>query len=349
MLFKYNIFGYDKEGYNRKGFDRNGFDRNGFDKYGYDKNGYDSSGYDRQGFNMSGFDSLGFDKNGFDRNGFDKCGYDKNGYDINGYNSNGFNRKGEKYVDVNRIINLTKKTYNNKSFENLNELGDVFYSGSCGIKNFELANYIYDIAKGKKVNANEQYYSTPNKRNFIKNNRNYNEHFNQEKKHLEKVKTYIDKDIVEASKGIKEIETETWWMDFDQKNEWREIAGKNREKQNKIFLLQNLKKRPYYARMDLKTFKGINTVYIGAEAYNCKDNSCSIYSVWSDVGRKYREKRLSSFTYNGILHKIKLRRNIDIKDSELVNIYDEFSINSNATRENITDLYLLKVLEEKKG
>ena len=40
---------------------------------------------------------------------------------------------------------------------------------------------------------------------------------------------------------------------------------------------------------------------------------------------------------------------IDIKDSELINIYDEFNINSDATRENITDLYLLKVLEEKKG
>ena len=189
MLFKYNIFGYDKEGYNRKGFD----------------------------------------KNGFDRKGFNKNGYDKWGYDRNGYNSNGYNRKGEKYVDVNKIINLTKKTYTNKSLENLNELGDMFYSGLCGIKNFELANHIYDIAKGKKVNANEQYYSAPTEDDFIKDDSTFNEHFNQEKKHLENVKKSIDNDIVEISKGIKEVEKEIWWMDFDQKNEWRD----NRKKPSK--------------------------------------------------------------------------------------------------------------------
>ena len=380
----YTINGLDKDGYNKQGFNCEGYDRDG-----YDKNGYDSNGYDRQGFNISGFNSLGFDKNGYDINVFDKGGYDRqgfnddgynisgfnrlgydkegfdiegyniegfningydrDGYDINGYNSNGYNRKGEKYVDVNKIINLTKKTYTNKSFENLNELGDVFYSGSCGIKNFELANYIYDIAKGKKVNANEQYYSTPTEDDFIKDDSAYNEHFNQEKKHLENVKISIDNDIVETSNGIKEVEKETWWMDFDQKNEWRETTGKNRQKQDKIFLLQNIKKRPYYARMDTKAFEGISTVYIGEEPYNSKDSSCSVSSVWSEVGRRYREKRLSSFRYNGTLYEIQLRRNIDIKDSELINIYDEFNINSDATREKITDLYLLKVLEEKKG
>ena len=309
MLFKYNIFGYDKEGYNRKGFD----------------------------------------KNGFDRKGFNKNGYDKWGYDRNGYNSNGYNRKGEKYVDVNKIINLTKKTYTNKSLENLNELGDMFYSGLCGIKNFELANHIYDIAKGKKVNANEQYYSAPTEDDFIKDDSTFNEHFNQEKKHLENVKKSIDNDIVEISKGIKEVEKEIWWMDFDQKNEWRETTEKNHQKQDKIFLLQNIKKRPYYARMDTKALEGISTVYIGEEPYNSKDSSCFVASVWSEVGKRYREKRLSSFRYNGTLYEIQLRRNIDIKDSELINIYDEYNINSDATREKITDLYLLKVLEEKKG
>ena len=309
MLFKYNIFGYDKEGYNRKGFD----------------------------------------KNGFDREGFNKNGYDKWGYDRNGYNSNGYNRKGEKYVDVNKIINLTKKTYTNKSLENLNELGDMFYSGLCGIKNFELANHIYDIAKGKKVNANEQYYSAPTEDDFIKDDSTFNEHFNQEKKHLENVKKSIDNDIVEISKGIKEVEKEIWWMDFDQKNEWRETTEKNHQKQDKIFLLQNIKKRPYYARMDTKALEGISTVYIGEEPYNSKDSSCFVASVWSEVGKRYREKRLSSFRYNGTLYEIQLRRNIDIKDSELINIYDEYNINSDATREKITDLYLLKVLEEKKG
>ena len=116
---------------------------------------YNIFGYDKEGYNRKGFD-----KTGFDRNGFDKYGYDRNGYS--------------------KLVYLTKNTYNNRSFENLNELGDAFYCGSCGIKNLELANYIYDIAKGKKVSATEQYYSTPNEDDFIKDT--LKKHFIEEKK-----------------------------------------------------------------------------------------------------------------------------------------------------------------------
>ena len=266
-------------------------------------------------------------------------------YDKEGYNSNGCENKDAKFVDDKKIIALTKKVYNNRSFENLHELGDIFYCGLFCKKNPKLANYIYDLAKGKKVNSFEQYYSAPTEDDFVKND----SVFNQEKKHLEKVKTSIDGDIDEAAKGIKEVDNETWWMDFDQKIEWRETVRKNREKQDRVFLLQNIKKRPYYARMDTKSGSETITAYIGEEAYNSKDSSCSICSVWSEVGRRYREKRRSSFTYNGIAYAIQLRRNIDIKDSELIEVYDEFNVTSDATKENITDLYLLKILEEKKG
>lgn len=260
------------------------------------------------------------------------------------YSSDGYDCKDKKVVDIKEIIALTKKVYSDRSFENLHKLGDIFYCGLFGKKNPDLANYIYDLAKGKKVNSYEQYYSAPAEDDFIKNDST----FDQEKRHLEKVKTSIDGDIVETSKGIKEVDNETWWMDFEQKLEWRETVKKNREKEDKVFLLQSIKKRPYYARMDTKAGSETITAYIGEESYNSKDSSCSVFSVWSEVGRKYREKRLRSFTHNGITYTIQLRRNIDIKDSELIEVYDEFNVTSDATKENITDLYLLKILEEKK-
>ena len=358
MIFKYNIFGYDNEGYNRDGFNKQGYDRDGYGKSGYniygfnreglDKNGYDKGGYDINGYDRNGFDKNGYDANGYNREGYNVNGYDKSGYDINGYNKNGYDRSGEKFVDTEKLINITLNTYNDKSTENLNKLGDTFYSGIYGIKDANLASFIYEIAQGKEISAYKQYYYTPSENDFVKQESSFEKQFEEEKSHLEDVEKSIENNIVKKTASIEDVETETWWMDFDQKDEWRQSVGKNRKKQEEISLLKKIKNRPYYARMDTKALTGTNTVYIGEEPYFSDDN-CSISSVWSEVGKKYREKRISSFLYNGTNYDILLRRNIDIKNGELIDIYNEYDVTSKATKENITDLYLLKVLEEKKG
>lgn len=174
--------------------------------------------------------------------------------------------------------------------------------------------------------------------------------FIEEEKHLEKVEKCIDKDIKEVKKRLTDVDNETWWMDYDQKSERLRNISRNQEKIKLINLYNKIKARPYYARMDLENGKENSIVYIGEESYNSNnDSECNIYSVWSPVGKRYREKRLSSFNYNGIDYNILLRRNIDISNGVLIEIFDEYDISSKATKENITDPYLLKVLAEKKG
>ena len=360
----YDKQGFDSTGYNANGFDRKGFDHSGFDKDGYDKDGYDANGYDRlgydlqgyniDGYDIKGFDKLGFDHSGFDRNGYDKKGYDADGYDqlgydLNGYDRSGYDRNGKRFVHDDKIIELTKKTYKKRNKENLKELGDSFDGGLYGVENYELARYIYEIAKGKNVRVSEQYYYAPTQAAFQKNDNSFGEIFNQEKSTLKRVKTAIENDISKTTEGIEEVEKETWWMDYDQKNEWRVTAGRNRKKEDKIFFLQKIKKRPYYARMDTKTEGEISTAYIGEEHYDSEDGTCCIASVWSEIGRRYREKRNSSFQFDGKVHEIQLRRNLEIQNGELIDVYDEYNVGSEAATNNITDLYLLKVLEEKKG
>ncbi len=366
----FNLIGYNKEGYDRNGFDEYGFDKLGYDREGYNKNGYNITGYDKlgfdklgfdtQGFNKEGFNKLGYDINGynkegydkfgFDEFGFDKSGYDKEGYKKDGYNKFGYNRDGKRFVDNDKLFEIIKLAYESPNSTILHKLGDAFHIGSYGIKSFELGNYLYDLANGRAVAPKNQYYLTPKEEAFIKNQGDSSDNaFKSEQKHLEEVKNQLDKDIEIATDRIQQVDNELWWMDYEQKNEWREIIEKNKCKEEIICTYKKIKKHPYYARMDINSKNGREAVYIGEEPYICRNADLSISSVWSEIGKRYREKRLKSFNYNSNSYEIQLRRNIDIKDGELIDIFDEYNISSKTSQENITDLYLLRVLEEKKG
>ena len=352
--YGYNESGYDREGfdiegYNRDGYNREGYNKEGYNLYGFDKRGYNIHGYNINGYDIDGFNAEGYNRMGYDRDGFDKNGFDYEGYNKDGYNVNGYNKRGERLINNNKLIELTSLAYESMDKCILRELGDVFQTGDCGIENRELATYIYNIANGMFVNVSEQYYLSPSKNDFIKKEDGYQKSFNEENIHLKEVKNQIDIDIEKRSLGIQEIDNETWWMDNDQKREWRKKRVDNHIKTQEIYELYELKKRPYYARMDLFSYDTNNIIYIGEKAYICDNESLNVYSVWSDIGRKYREKRSLSFYYNGQQHDVQLRRNIDVVDGELSEIFDEYKINSDESRANITDQYLLKVLREKKG
>ena len=363
-IFKYNIFGYDKDGYNRQGYNKEGYDREGFNKKGYNKDGYNSLGYDANGFNREGHDKDGYDiqgynkdgynRKGFDRNGYDCDGYDALGYNINGFNlegydKNGFDKYGNAYTDNDKLFKLISTTYNEPNKHNFNRLSNELHIGTLGIKNEKLSELVHILSKNKSIIASNQYYLTPTESDFKKDDKTFDKEFKREEKHLDNVKEQIDIDIANAKKLIQEIDTETWWMDIDQKNDWKEKKSSNIEINETIYTYEKIKNRPYYARMDVKSLKGTSRVYIGEEAYNCGDDNLNISSVWSEMGRHYREKRIKEFEYNNYDFTILLRRNIDIKDGTLFDIFDEYDITSNVSQNNITDQFLLKVLEEKKG
>ena len=237
----------------------------------------------------------------------------------------------------------------NGSTDCMQLLGDCFYSGDIGQKNLLLAQYIYNIAEGKNPLAIYQYKAmTPT--TFTLNKKSEQAIFSIETEHLSNVISSILRKIDELRSGIVKIDSETWWMDRDQLNCWRETNYQNINIQNGVSRLANLKNSPYYARMDSSCTGSVQTHYIGEEAYfDSSRPECNVVSVWSEYGKRYRALNEVEFNINGYVYEVLLRRRFNIKNGELHDVFEDFSYGSVAANARITDPYLLKILEEKKG
>lgn len=251
--------------------------------------------------------------------------------------------------DLPKAFDLLVEGAFNGSSDCMRLLGDCFYSGNIGQKNILLANYIYSIAKGENPSAIYQYKAmTPT--TFASNMKSEESVFSLEIKHLSNVITSIRRKIEELKSGITKIDSETWWMDRDQLNCWRENNFKNIDSQDRISSLVNLQNRPYYARMDSSCAGSVQTHYIGEESfvdYSHPENN--VVSVWSEYGKRYRALTEMQFNINGYEYEVTLRRRYNIKNGKLHNVYEDFSRGSIAAKAQITDPFLLKILEEKKG
>jgi len=235
------------------------------------------------------------------------------------------------------------------SAECMKLIGDCFYSGDFGQKNTLLAHYIYSIAEGKNPSAIYQYKAmTPT--TFTSNKKSEQTIFSIETKHLSNVIASMLRKINELKSGIVKIDSETWWMDRDQLNNWRESNYKNIDIQNRVSSLTTLKNRPYFARMDSSCGGSVQTHYIGEEAYSDSVHpENNVVSVWSEYGKRYRALNEVKFNINGYVYEVSLRRRYNIKNGELHNVFEDFSYGSDAANARITDPFLLKILEEKKG
>ena len=77
--------------------------------------------------------------------------------------------------------------------------------------------------------------------------------------------------------------------------------------------------------------------------------SLKFYTIWSEYGKKYRQNNINSFNINDFEYLVALRRRFDITEGKLENYYDLFNVDSEASINQITDPFLIKILEEKKG
>lgn len=201
---------------------------------------------------------------------------------------------------------------------------------------FVIAEYEKYLSNKEKLQVKQ-----PNNIDFSKNE------FILEANHLKMTIKDIDENICIKNNSIETTE-DTWWMDRDQKL----FELRKREKNAKIYSvseeLNELRYSPYFARIDVSSEKYKNeTFYIGEKAYSF--NKTDIYSVWSDFGRYYRNKKLLNFEVAGIDYTVKLRRHLDIRDGQLFDYADEFKFGSTESRSNITDPFLIEVLKRKRA
>lgn len=215
--------------------------------------------------------------------------------------------------------------------ESLIAIGDAFYCGEFGNRDSKIARYIYDIADGKKPKAISQYIDLP-----APQRKDKQDIMAEERRHLERVLLYLDEKIEELKHRIAQGFS-AYFLEID-------IQDDKIRKQEEINQLTASRFSPYYARFDVQNGRDNKTVYIGENRIGCE-----VVSVWSDFGRHYRAKNETAFDVAGVHYAVKLRRNIDIQFSTLVDVFDEFVPNSNATSNEIFDPFLQKVLQDKRG
>ena len=172
----------------------------------------------------------------------------------------------------------------------------------------------------------------------------------EETLHLEMVLRAISDEIQREKYAITPQDSETWWMDKDQRDYWKEINFRNQDRYSRIRELEDIQSNPYYARFDLAGTGGSKeTFYIGEQKFYDGNKQHQIVSVWSEVGRAYRTTRNTSVNIKGRTYDVQLRRKIDIYKSFLTDVFDEYVAGSEASSANITDPYLLRILEQKRG
>lgn len=215
--------------------------------------------------------------------------------------------------------------------ESLIAIGDAFYCGDFGNRDSKIARYIYDIADGKKPKAISQYIDLP-----APQRKDKQDIMAEERHHLERVLLYLDEKIEELKHRLAQGFS-AYFLEID-------IQDDKIRKQEEINQLTASRFSPYYARFDVQNRKGNKTVYIGENRIGSE-----VMSVWSDFGRHYRAKNETAFDVAGVHYTVKLRRNIDIQFSTLIDIFDEFVSGSNATSNEVFDPFLQKVLQDKRG
>ena len=173
-----------------------------------------------------------------------------------------------------------------------------------------------------------------------------------ENKYLDKVLKRVNelKDIVIKDRDyyLKEVE-EMGIPDLEQKGYFKkckELAFKANEK---YVALNELEKNTHFGRMDLTLNEDNHTenlvMYIGEKSIN-KGIENLVYDWRSPVGNLYYMSNQEDYKYKDTIYNLNLKRQIDINNSKINNIYDTFVRGRNL---NVTDDFLMKVLNDKKN
>ena len=165
---------------------------------------------------------------------------------------------------------------------------------------------------------------------------------------LERVNELKDMVIKDRDYYLKEVE-EMGIPDLEQKGYFKkckELAFKANEK---YVALNELKKNTHFGRMDLTLNEDNHTenlvMYIGEKSIN-KGIENLVYDWRSPVGNLYYMSNQEDYKYKDTIYNLNLKRQIDISNSKINNIYDTFVRGRNL---NVTDDFLMKVLNDKKN
>lgn len=177
--------------------------------------------------------------------------------------------------------------------------------------------------------------------------------FIDESKSLKKTVTDIEKEIdkyKDINKSLEPSLDRSSIVDYDDADNYRYAKKRYDNNNESIASLTQIKKSPYFGRLDLEDTKGEadRTLYIGKEGLFIDGNQ-RIVDWRTDVGNLFYKPDLSSkFSVNNYDYRLILKREMDIKESELhlcKTIYDAYDFDGDA---EVVDSFLIDVLKDKR-
>lgn len=179
-----------------------------------------------------------------------------------------------------------------------------------------------------------------------------NSSLTEERKYLDVVLKCLDDKIEknwEERKYFQKEVDDIGMPDLEQRGYFRKCKENVFKLEEKINKLKKDKENTHFGRMDLYLTENDKceniTMYLGEKSIN-ENNENLVYDWRSPVGNLYYMNAQEKFHFGETDYKLKLKRQIEIEKSQVLNIYDSYVEGRGL---NVTDDFLLKVLESKKN
>ncbi len=177
--------------------------------------------------------------------------------------------------------------------------------------------------------------------------------FKEEKEYLKQVTLNIEGKIEDTTitteklkKEVENIGVPNW----DERKYFQNCKNKIYQSGKILKDLNDSKNNPYFGRMDLKIIEEDNIenlmMYIGEKSILNNEKKNLVYDWRSPVANLYYMNNQDDFSYGDTKFELNLKRQIEIDNAVLINIYDSYKRGAEL---NVQDTFLQKVLETKKS
>lgn len=177
---------------------------------------------------------------------------------------------------------------------------------------------------------------------------------------LQEEQIYLDKVLGNIDAKIKEVENNKAFAkkqiddigipDKEDKGIYGRYVREYYDSIDKKLKLVDLRRSTHFGRMDLELQENSKVenliMYIGEKGITGTDQKTLVYDWRSPVANLYYMANQTNYKFNETSYELNLKRQIEIKDSKLIDCYDQYKTGNDI---NVTDTFLLKVLEQKKN
>lgn len=234
------------------------------------------------------------------------------------------------------IVNTVIDVERNKALDQY--IVEMSFCKECGAYYIPRNSYDYLCKKGKLKNDIKG-----GVRLFVemRNGPDYNE----ENKQFNSIKSKLEKELDHLPKprNYREIkeESENGMYSFSTLQRENEEARKRRDA-----ILEQIDD-PYYGRLDIECNGKKKTYYIG-KVQDKTIGGLFVHSSWGVIGSLFNEHEKNEGNINGEICKVTLRRNIKIRNRNLISVTNVFSNNTIYAEKGIYDKFLIQVLMSRK-